>query len=64
MKVYVVLFYVSYEGYCKDEKCKVFKDENEAKEYIEKLNEDFAKMCNCYVEELGDYYDYEEMDLI
>ena len=64
MKVYVVLFYVSYEGYYKDEECKVFKNENEAKEYVNELNKDYAEMCGCYVEELGDYYDYEEMDLI
>ena len=64
MKVYVVLFYVPYEGYYKDEKCKVFKDENEAKEYTNELNKDYAELRDCAVEDLSDCYDYEEMDLI
>lgn len=64
MKVYVVLFYTGYEGYSSDEECKVFKDRSEVEKYIKKLNVEYAKMCDCAVEDLGDYYDYEEMDLV
>lgn len=64
MKVYVVLFYVSYEGYYKDEKCKVFKNEDEAKRYVDELNRGLAARSGCDVEDLGDCYDYEEMNLI
>ena len=64
MRVYVVLFYVSYEGYYKDEKCKVFKNEDEAKRYVDELNKAEAVSRGYNVEDMGDYYDYEEMDLI
>lgn len=64
MKVYVVLFYVSFEGYYSDENCKVFKDIEKVKEYADELNIRLAARKGCEVKDLGDYYDYEEMDLV
>lgn len=64
MKVFVVLFYVSFEGSYSDENCKVFKDEEKVKEYVNELNIRLAAHEGCEVKDLGDYYDYEEMDLV
>lgn len=64
MKVYVVLFSVSFEGYYSDGNCKVFKDIEKVKEYVDELNIILAARDNCEVKDLIDYYDYEEMDLV
>lgn len=64
MKVYVVLFYVSFEGCYSDENCKVFKDIEKVKEYVDELNIRLAARDGREVKDLLDYYDYEEMDLV
>lgn len=64
MKVYVVLFYVSLEGSYSDKNCKVFKDKEKVKKYVDELNKRIAARDNCEVKYLGDYYGYEEMDLV
>lgn len=59
--MYVVMYYVEYEGYYKNKYSRVFADKEQAELWAEYLNVDLAKENGCKVKDLGDYYDVLEM---
>ena len=53
---YIVCYHVEDEGVFIDHVSRLFDNQKSAKEYICKLNQWLAKMSECKVQDLGDYY--------
>lgn len=54
---YIVCYYEEYEGAYLDLYSRLFDTRKSATEYARELNQELAKMLNCKVQDLGDYYD-------
>lgn len=58
---YIVCYYIEDEGAFLDSESRVFNNQKPAKEYARKLNRELAKMSECDVQDLGDYYDVRQI---
>ena len=54
---YIVCYYIEDEGASLDMESRLFDTRKSAREYAYKLNQELAKMSECEIEDLGDYYD-------
>lgn len=62
--MFAVVFYEEYVGSSFDDYSKVFKSFEKAQKYADKLNLEFAKANDCSVEDLGDYYIIEKIEIV
>lgn len=53
---YIVCYHEEDEGIFIDHVSRLFDNQTSAKEYARKLNQGLAKMSECRVQDLGDYY--------
>lgn len=53
---YIVCYHEEDEGLFIDHVSRLFDNQTSAKEYACKLNQEVAKMSECRVQDLGDYY--------
>lgn len=53
---YIVCYHEEDEGVFIDHASRLFDNQKSAKEYARKLNQEVAKILECKVQDLGDYY--------
>ena len=61
--MYLVVFFEEYVGHHFDEYSKAFNSLAKADKYCHKLNVEYAEANNCSVEDLGDYYVIEQIEV-